>query len=266
MVNVNSQDSRFCLFFDSHCHVQDPCFDIDRQDVLKRAKEILAGIVIVGDTLETSASAVRLAHDTFYAAVGIHPYHADFITQTSWEQLKQLASNEKVVAIGETGLDLSRFSKTSLELQQQAFLEHVALAQELRLPLIVHCRDAHKEMANVLKQTESFPGGVMHCFQGDESLLDLCLQQGWYISFAGNVTYPKADTLRNALKKVPLERLLLETDSPYLAPQAVRGKRCEPAFLSHTGAWVAEFLELPIETLARQTSENAMNLFQVSRH
>lgn len=251
--------------FDSHCHLQDSRFDADRAQVLARARRALAGMVVAGDTLESSAVAVSLANEEVFASVGVHPHHAGALNDGMWDALIELAQAPGVVAIGETGLDYSRHSTVPPEHQRAAFVRHIELASALGLPVVIHNRDAQDAMAELLRRSGEFPPGVMHCFQGDKPFADLCLEKGLYLSFAGNITFPNAAALRTVVRVVPLDRLLIETDSPYLAPQPVRGKRCEPCFLQYTAEVLAETLGVPFEELARRTTENARRLFRIPR-
>lgn len=249
---------------DSHCHLQDKAFDDDREVVVKRALEVLDWLVVIGDSLETSRQAIALTRPQVHAAVGIHPYDAASVSEDSLAELRAMARRPEVVAIGEIGLDYFKYNKTPREVQQHGFRQQLGLAAELGLPVVVHNRDSHEDLAPILGEYHaSLPGGVMHCFAGGPSFVERCLKWGFYISFAGNVTFPKAAELRAAACAVPLERLLLETDSPYLAPQAVRGKRCEPAFVQHTCDFIAGLRGIDSATLANAATENAQRLFQV---
>jgi TatD DNase family protein len=249
---------------DTHCHVQDPAFDPDRDAVLERALDHLSWLIVVGDTLETSRAAVELARDRVFVAVGVHPYDADQLDENQLAEIRSLAQQPNVVAIGETGLDF-HYATASRAAQERAFREQVELACELDLPVIVHNRNADEPLAAMLEAMPPLPaGGVMHCFSGDAAFAERCLHWGFYISFAGNVTFPKAASLRESARAVPLDRMLVETDSPHLAPQPVRGKRCEPAYLRYTAEALAALKGLTPEAFALQTSENARRLFKIS--
>lgn len=249
---------------DTHCHLQDGKFDDDREAVLARSLKRLEWLIIIGDDLESSREAVALCHDGVYAAVGLHPYHAALGDTAGLQIIRNLAQEPGVVAIGEIGLDYSRYSECSPEVQEAAFTGQLQLAHELNLPVVIHNRDAHDHMRQVMRtHGHLLKGGVMHCFAGDPRFVEECLEWGLHISFAGNVTFPKAEDLREAARTVPLDRLLVETDSPYLAPQPVRGKRCEPIFVEYTAAVQAELHGVAIEELARITTQNAEQLFGV---
>ena len=249
---------------DTHCHLQDARFDEDRPEVLERSLAALDWLLVVGDDLDTSQRAVDLAGDRVFAAVGVHPYHADRVDARALETLRNLAANKRVAAIGETGLDYYRYAETSREEQRRAFEAQLELAAELGLPVAVHNRDADGDAAAVLANAcGRVPGVVMHCFGSGAPFAEKCLELGHYISFAGNVTFPKAGSLREAAALVPMDRLLVETDSPYLAPQPVRGKRCEPHYLKYTAACLAELKGVTIETFAERTTANAARLFRI---
>jgi TatD DNase family protein len=223
----------------------------------------LDGLVVIGDDLDTSRQAVELTRDRVFAAVGIHPYHADRVDAETLNALRELAANENVVALGEMGLDYYRYAETSRGEQKLAFEAQLELAAGLNLPVVIHNREADEDTAAILANAGSrLPGVIMHCFGSNAAFAGRCLELGHYISFAGNVTFPKAEALRDAAAVVPMERLLVETDSPYLAPQAVRGKRCEPAYVQHTAACLAELKEVTIAMFAEQTTANAAKLFR----
>lgn len=248
---------------DTHCHLQDHSFDADRAEVLERAMGALAWLVVVGDDLETSTRAVNLARERVYATVGVHPYSAERNGPELLEQLKGLACNEHVVAVGEIGLDY-HYERASRNEQQAAFRAQLRLACELDLPVVVHNRHAHDDLGRILNEySGQLAGGVMHCFDGDAAFAERCMGWGFFISFAGNVTFPNAHKLRDTARAVPMERLLVETDSPHLAPQPVRGKRCEPVFVRHTADALAALKGVPREVLAAQTTCNAACLFGV---
>ena len=251
---------------DSHCHLQDGKFDTDREAVVARALDVLDWLVVIGDDIPTSRDAVAMVQDRVYAAVGIHPYEAGEVNEGALEELRQLSESEHVVAIGEIGLDYFKYNDTPRDIQQAAFRSQLDLAVEKNLPVVIHNRESYDDMCAILEDYyDKLPGGVMHCFAGSPEFVRHVLEGGFYISFAGNVTFPKADELRVAAREVPLDRMLVETDAPYLAPQAVRGKRCEPAYTKHTAEFLAEFLEVPYDTFSAQTAENAARLFNIRR-
>ncbi len=251
--------------FDTHCHLDEPAFDADRDDVIERARK--AGVVAmltIGTTAESSEKTVRLArgHHDVFAAVGIQPNYVAEEKPGDWEKIVLLASDERVVAIGETGLD-RYWDYTPFESQIEAFDRHLKLSRALGKPFIVHCREAEADVvAQLQNATAAGPlRGVMHSFSGDAATAEACVELGLYISFAGMVTFKRNDALREVAKQVPLERLLIETDAPYLAPMPHRGKRNEPAYVAHTAAVLAEVKGLSPEQLADLACRNAERLF-----
>lgn len=250
--------------FDTHCHLQDAAFDDDRDAALLRALDDLDGLVVVGDTLASSRRAVDLTRHRVFAAVGLHPYHAQDVTPAALDTLRELAAHPRVAAVGEIGMDHSRYSTAPTAVQEHAFRAQLELAGELGKPVVVHNRDAHDDTARILDEMHPMvPGGIMHCFAGDAVFLKRCLGWGFHISFAGNATFPKAGDLREAARAVPDDRLLVETDAPYLAPQPRRGKRNEPAYVRFTAERIAEERGIPFNDLAIQTTDNARQLFGV---
>lgn len=259
-------------FVDTHNHVQMDAFDTDRDAVLARAYERLHWQLMAADTVQSSRAGAALAATMpgLYAAAGIHPHHASNAGAEQLAAIAALTAEPKVIAIGEIGLDY-HYLFSPKEDQREAFARQLDMAASLEMPVIIHCREAEQDFLEIAKPFESHfdtHGGVMHCFGGDAAFARTCLAMGLYISFAGNVTFPKAKELREAAACVPLERLLVETDAPYLAPQPVRGKRCEPVHVVHTAEFLAAFLGVPIEQLATATTANACTLFRItpSRH
>ncbi|MCL4694222.1 MAG: TatD family hydrolase [Candidatus Hydrogenedentes bacterium] len=249
---------------DTHCHLQSERFDEDRAAVLRRALDALDWIVLIGDTLESSQAAVDLLQNGVYAAVGVHPYHPEQADGEGIKRLRALAGVTRVVAIGEIGLDYYRYNEAPRDLQQRAFRAQLELAAELNLPVVIHNRDSQDDLAAILDEHYvSLCGGIMHCFSGDAAFVERCLLWDFHVSFAGNVTFPKAQALRDAAKAVPMNRLLVETDSPYLAPQPVRGKRCEPAFVRYTAETLATVKGIEVDELTAQTTANARALFRI---
>ena len=248
---------------DTHCHLQSEKFDQDRGEVLQHARECLQWIVVVGDDLESSRAACELAGEKVYAVVGFHPYNAAQLNDQTEGELRKLAAHPHTVGIGEMGLDyFNEFCPRAL--QQPAFERQIALAVELDMPVVIHCRAAEADTLAILKPyAGQLKSCIMHCFGGDANFAAQCLELGCYISFAGNVTYPKAETLRDAAQVVPLDRLLVETDAPYLAPQSHRGKRCEPAHVLHTLEFIAELRGVDCHELGAQVVQNGCNAFHI---
>lgn len=250
------------MLVDSHAHLDDPAFAGDLPEVLERARRNDVGrIVTVGTDAESSRRAVEIAEreaDVFVAP-GIHPHEAD--RAASAEPLREAAAHPKSVAVGETGLDYAkRFAAP--ENQKKLFHSHLDLALELGKPVVIHCRDAHADAIEILR-SRGISRGVIHCFSGTASDAQEYLTMGFYLSIAGPVTYPNAQRLREAVRTIPLDRLLVETDCPLLAPQAVRGKRNEPAYVRYAAAEVAMVHGCPIEVVAECTTANARSLFGI---
>ena len=252
------------MITDTHAHLFWKSFDEDRAEVLTRAQD--AGVdrmVIVGTDLETSRQSFELCadHANLFPTAGIHPHDADETPEEHLEAIATLCRREECVAVGETGLDyFKEFSPR--ERQRKSFRWHLELARELSKPAIVHCRDAHEDTIELIREA---PGvfGVMHCFTMGPEEMAPYLEAGFYISFSGVVTYPKNDHNRRAAATVPSDRILVETDCPFPSPQGKRGKRNEPANVALTLASVAETRGVSVDELARQTTENATRLFSL---
>ncbi len=253
--------------FDTHCHLDLEEFDADRADVIRRAQE--AGVdhlLTVAVTAPSSVAAVELAesHECVHAAVGIHPNYCAEAKNDDWDRVCELAKRKRVVALGETGLDFYRDYAPS-DVQMDYFDRHLRLSQQLELPFIVHTRGSEEQVLTMLREaaTRGPLRGIMHSFTGDEAMAAECLELGMHISFAGMVTFKKSDALRRVAKTIPDDRLLIETDSPYLSPHPVRGGRNEPARVVHTATCLADVREQTVEQLARFTTQNARRLFRI---
>ncbi len=255
---------------DSHAHLHDRAFDGDRAAVLARARAAgLTAIVTVGTDLAESEAAAALARAEpgVFAAVGFHPHDAKDWDGAARSRIAALAAEESVVAIGEIGLDFYRDLSPRAD-QERAFRDQLSLADELRLPVVIHSRDAHEETVAILSEwaaarprTPGAPLGVMHCFSGDAALARRYAALGLTISFAGPVTYPKNDLLRAAAAAVPRGRIVVETDCPYLSPQSRRGRRNEPAQVAETAACIASLRGRTPSAFAVETSEAARRVF-----
>ncbi len=253
------------MLVDSHAHLQWQSFDRDLETVLTRAREAhVKYIVNIGYDLEGSEKAVELAqkHEGVYATVGIHPHNADKFSEKVLDTLKELSENSKVVAIGEIGLDYYR-NLSSRTAQQKAFETQLILAQEFKLPVVIHDRDAHAEVLRALSKFKGKISGVMHCFSGSPEMAEQYIRMDYYISFAGPVTFPNAYKLHETAKIIALDRILIETDCPWLAPQAMRGKRNEPAFLSFTAEKMATLRGISKNEFAEATTRNAKRIFNL---
>jgi TatD DNase family protein len=254
------------MLIDTHSHLFDDRFRKDLPAVLERAATHLERVICLGIDRESSLESVAIAkqYPLVVAAVGIQPNHGAEAKPGDWEEIVRLAETEpRVVAIGETGLD-RYWDKTPFALQEELFDQHIALARRLGKAFVIHCREAEADVVKVLRREFAEHGpirAVMHSFSGDLATALACLEMGLYVSFAGMVTYPTAQNLRDVAKEVPLDRLLVETDCPYLAPQPVRGKRNEPAYVSHTAALLAQVKGVSVGELEEHTTRNARKLF-----
>ncbi len=254
------------MLVDTHAHLQWASFDKDREKVVDRAQKAdVKYIVNIGFDLDGSREAVKLAekHDGLYATVGIHPHNASQLNENILDELSKLSGNRKVVAIGEIGLDYYR-NLSPKEAQRKAFKAQVLLAEKLELPVVIHNREAHAETLEMLLKFRGRITGVMHCFSGSKEMAEQYVKLGFYISFAGPVTFPNSNKLHEIVKWINLNKVLLETDSPWLAPQDLRGKRNEPAFLPYIARRIATLKEIPTDKLAEVTTENAKEIFRLS--
>ncbi len=265
------------MLIDTHCHLDFKDFDQDRDEVINRARAAgVEKIVNVGSSIDGTRRSVELAdkYDMVYASIGVHPHDAKTVTGKVMDDLRALAKNEKVVAVGEVGLDYYRLFRQPAEAQQlprndgsreeqvSAFKKFIHLARDLDLPLIIHSREAEREALDILaRENKNGVNVVMHCFAGDADFLKECLDMGLYVSFTCNLTFKNAGNLRDVAERMPAERLLLETDAPFLAPQEFRGKRNEPAYLTHLVDEWSRILNLSKEDIARVTTHNASLFF-----
>jgi TatD DNase family protein len=251
------------MLVDSHCHLDFPDFANERDAILARARLAGVGTMLTISTRLDQFPAVRSiaeACDHVWCSVGAHPHEAAEHAGTTAMQLAALAEHPQVVGIGETGLDFY-YDHSPREVQEQVFRAHIAASNASGLPLIVHAREADTEIARILRE-EGPRAGVLHCFSSGRNLAEAALDLGFYISISGIVTFRKADELRAIVRDVPLGRLLVETDAPYLAPVPHRGKRNEPAYIVATAAAVAELKCVTLDELAAATTENFFRLFQ----
>jgi TatD DNase family protein len=253
---------------DSHAHIQGAEFAADFQAVIDRAHAAgVEQIVVVGGAGELSSNeaAVAVAHSFpgLFATVGMHPHDAKDLSEEDLKRLKELAADSKVVAVGETGLDFY-YDHSPRDLQMKIFARFIHMARETNLPIVVHDRDAHSEIAEVLRSEGGEDlRGVIHCFTGDYEAAKTFLDLGFYLSFSGIITFKNAESLREVARKLPLERMLVETDSPYLAPVPHRGKRNEPAFVRLVAEAIAQVKGVGVDEVAEVTSLNARLLFGI---
>jgi TatD DNase family protein len=261
------------LYIDSHAHLEGNKFDLDRTQVLERARATgLERILAIGSGTGpgTLDCAIRIAeqHDWIFATIGIHPHEAKLATEPDYTEMQHLASNRRVIAWGEIGLDYF-YDHSPREVQQEVFRRQMELARNARLPIVIHCRPSNNS-ENAWDDTikmltdhwkSSGLGGILHCFTGEWKHASAAMDMGFCISFAGNVSFPKAETIRQLATKVPLDRMLIETDSPFLAPVPYRGKRNEPAFVVNTAEAIAQLRGVKKEEIGRQTTQNFYALF-----
>ncbi|MDA0831816.1 MAG: TatD family hydrolase [Planctomycetota bacterium] len=253
---------------DTHAHLDEDAFAPDLDEVLLHAEQAgLTSIITIGTTAASSARSIELAASTpfVWASVGIHPNYASEAHHGDWEIIETLVRETKVVALGETGLD-KYWDFAPLDVQRQYFSRHLALSRETGLPFIVHCRDAEDEVLEILEAAAKVGplNGVMHSFCGSEETGRRCLDWGMYLSFSGMITYKKNKELLEMAARCPDDRILVETDAPYLAPTPHRGKRNESAFVKQTAQHLADAKGMPLDELSYLTTENARRLFQLT--
>lgn len=254
------------MLFDTHAHLDDEQLFVDLDAVLSDARcHQVESVVTIATSLESSYRCIKIAerHESVYASVGIHPNSAHQASQRQWKEIKQLVGHPKVVAIGETGLD-GYWDYCSMDVQRDYFARHIELSHQSGSPFIVHMRDCEQEMLEALHQAtkEGKLNGIMHSFCGSMNAAQRCLEWGMYISFAGMVTYKKNDELRVIAAEIPADRLLIETDSPYLSPHPKRGVRPNtPALVRFTAECLAKVRGVSTDELAQQTTENAKRIF-----
>ena len=254
-------------FFDSHAHINLHHYDDDREAVLD--KIFSSGVekfVIPGVDIDTIKSALVLAHQypgKIYTGVGYHPTDSLKLDDDIYQTMKELAKDPAVVAIGEIGLDY-HWDTSPKDVQHDVFIKQINLAKELNLPVIIHTRDSHDDTLKLLKENNADKtGGIFHCFSGDANFAQECLEIDFYLSFAGNITFKNAQNLRDAAKITPLEKILIETDSPYLTPMPNRGKRNDCSYVKFVAQQIADVKNISIEEVAEQTYNNAMTVFKI---
>jgi len=252
------------LLVDSHAHLEDEKYDKDREEVIEECKKDLTFLINVGSNILTSKQSIELAHnyDFIYASVGIHPHDAQKEFDKV-EEIERLALQEKVVAIGEIGLDYY-YNDPPKEFQKEVFTKQIRLAKKLNLPIIIHDRDAHGDILDILKKewTKDLRG-VFHSYSGSVEMAFQVIEMNFYISLGGPVTFKNAKKPKEVVKAVPIEKLLIETDSPYLTPEPYRGKRNTPVYVKFVAEKIAELREMSYEEVCRITAENAIKLFDI---
>ena len=255
------------MIFDSHAHYDDESFNEDRENVIKEIRENgVINVLNCGASMEGARDSFKLAnkYDFFYAAVGIHPENAYELTEENYEEIKEMTKNPKVRAIGEIGLDYYWEENPPRKKQKEVFRKQMELAKELNMPVVIHDRDAHGDTLEIMKE---FPEvkGVVHCFSGSVEFARECLKLGYYIGFTGVVTFKNSKKIVEVAKEVPLDRMLVETDAPYMAPTPNRGKRNRSDYIKFIIEKIAEVKELSVEEVSNATIENAKNLLKIKR-
>ena len=251
--------------FDSHAHLNDERYDEDREAVIERTLAELAGMLHPGTQLEDSQAALVLAqrYERIWAAVGFHPHEADAMQSGDEQRLADLAADAKVVAIGEIGLDYF-YDFSPRETQKAVLIRQLDLAKQLALPVIIHDRDAHGDVMQIIQQEGKGIRGVFHCFSGSWEMAKELLKKDFYLSFGGPLTFTKAAKLQDIAQKAPLDHILLETDSPYLTPHPLRGKRNEPANVKLVAEVMATLRGITVDEVATATNRNVETLFGIS--
>lgn len=255
------------MFIDSHAHLDDDRFDDDREILIESLRANNIDLVFnIGADIKTSKASVELAkkYDHIYAVVGIHPHDAEDAEDNYLDILRELSLEEKVVAIGEIGLDFY-YDNSPRDIQRKVFKEQLKLAKELNLPVVIHTRDASQETFDILKEAgkDGSLRGIMHCYSGSVEMAKEYIKLGFYISIAGPVTFKNSRVVKDVAKEIPLDKLLIETDCPYLSPEPHRGKRNEPKLVKHTAEKIAEIRGISLEELAKATSENTKRIFNI---
>jgi TatD DNase family protein len=256
------------VLIDSHAHLDDEQFAADLPAVLDRARAAaVETIIAIAASAPSSAACAALTehYSMLFATAGIHPNNIMEANPTAWDEIIALVEHDRVVGVGETGLD-RHWDNTPFAVQEDFFVRHLELARRHHLPVVIHCREAEADMLRVLRSEFDGHGpirGVMHSFVGDATMAEACRAMGLYLSFAGMLTYKNAAALRQTAAQQPLDRILVETDSPYLSPVPLRGKRNEPAHVVHTAACLADLLGVALEQLAEQTTKNVRGLFRL---
>lgn len=252
------------MYFDTHTHLDDARFADDRAEVIQKVRD--AGVTLavnIGADMKSSETSVALAeqYDFIYASVGVHPEDVTHLTEADMDRLAELAQHKKVVAIGEIGLDY-HYDDVPKELQKKWFLRQIQLAQKLELPYIVHDREAHGDVLEIIRESGYFRG-VMHCYSGSAEMAQELLKLGFYISFAGPVTFKNGKKAQEVAKQIPIERILIETDSPYLTPEPYRGQRNDSSMVQFVARKIAELKGITAAEAARITMENGKRFFNI---
>ena len=254
------------MIFDTHAHYDDPAFDEDREQLLASIKETgIGNVVDIGASIDTTRKALELAHkyDFIYAAVGVHPSEVEELTEDNFELLSEWSEDGRCVAIGEIGLD-DHWPEPGRELQKKWFKRQLNLAREKQLPVVIHSRDAAKDTVDILKEEHAEEiGGVIHCFSYSKETAKECLDMGFYIGVGGVITFKNGKKLREVVEVTPMDKILLETDCPYLAPEPYRGKRNSSLYLPHVVDEIARIKGISTDDVIRITEDNAKTMYNL---
>lgn len=251
------------MLFDTHAHYNDSKFEQDANEVINNAYNSGVKLIVnIGYDIETSKKAVEQAnnYDFMYASVGIHP--EEVANKESIDQIEQLAKNKKVVAIGEIGLDYY-WNKENKDLQKKYFIEQIDLANKLKLPIIIHDRDAHGDTLDIIREHKALYGGVFHCFAGSVEMAEELIKMGYFISFTGAITFNNAKKSLEVVKVIPLDKIVIETDSPYLTPHPYRGQRNDSSYVKYVAQKISEIKDISLEDVEKITFENGKKLFNI---
>lgn len=253
------------MLVDTHAHLDDVKYESDLDEVIARAAEYgVTRIISMGDTMTASQNAVKIAekYDGIFAGTGVHPQEALSLVAGDYDRLAEMMTHPKVKVLGEIGLDYY-YENASREKQQEIFIRQLDVARQMHMPVSIHDRDAHGDTMAILKKEGKGLTGSIHCFSGSWEMAKELLKMGWFLGVDGPLTFKNAAKLPEIIAQIPLDRLLLETDSPYLAPVPKRGRRNEPAYVKYIAEKVAEIRNIPLEEVAQQTTQNAVNLFNL---
>lgn len=251
--------------FDTHTHLENEKYDSDRQDIISAlSKDNIDKIVNIGTNIATSIESIKLAssNENIYASIGIHPHDAKDFTPSSIDELKELAKHKKVVAIGEIGLDY-HYDFSPRDMQMNAFIAQMELAKKIDLPVIYHIREAYGDFLPMVRSNEVVNNAVMHCYGGSLESVKICINAGMMISFTGVITFKNANKIRQVVEYVPIDRLMIETDCPYMSPEPYRGKRNQPAYVLEVAKQVALIKKMSLEQVVDITYNNAINFFKI---
>ncbi len=253
------------VLYDSHTHLDEQCYDEDREAVIQRAfDQEIYGLINIGADMSSSARSMALAqkYPTIYSAVGIHPHEAEAVSEADYEQLSRWAGQAKVVAIGEIGLDY-HYDYSPRTVQQQVFIRQLAVAKETHKPVIIHTREAHGDMMKILTDHGQGLNGIIHCYSGSLEMAQELIKRGFYLGIGGSLTFKNARKLKQIVTEISLNHLVVETDCPYLTPHPYRGRRNEPAYVRLVVQEIAALKQVTEEAVAEATTENVEKLFQL---